>query len=178
MLGEVVLRFGIITIIAAVGAAPAHPCDVVIVGRHPHRVDVARDTVKHADVIVHATALEYAVPPNTRRTGSIRFGVTEVIRGKPLRELILEGELVDRVDFNQSPPPYQGARPNAGGSCWAWQYKTGAQYLLILEKERTGGLTLERYPLAPVNEQLHSEDDPWLLWVRTQAKAGGFLRPR
>ncbi len=60
----------------------------------------------------------------------------------------------------------------------AWQYRTGAQYLSMLGKEHTGGLTLERYPLAPVNEQLHSEDDPWLLWVRTQAKVGGFLRPR
>jgi hypothetical protein len=182
------MRSGVMIIMAAaVMTTPLYPCDVVTIGRHPHKVDLAKTIVRGADVIVRATALEYAVPPEvsdyfgvkrTSASGSIRFDVIEVMRGRPLRELILAGELVDRDDFNRSPPPYQGARPNAGGSCWAWPYKTGAQYLLMLEKEHTGGLTLERYPLAPVNEQLHSDDDPWLLWVRTRAKAGGFLHRR
>jgi hypothetical protein len=176
------MRSGVMIIIAAaVMAGTLYPCDTIIVGRHPHPIDVAREIVKGADVIVRATAVEYAIAPqNNRLAGSVRFKVAEVIKGKPLAELILEGQLVDRDDFNELPAPYQQARSNAqAGSCWAWQYKTGAQYLLMLKKERPSGLlTVKWYPLAPVNEQLHSGDDPWLLWVRTQAKRSGFLHRR
>jgi hypothetical protein len=158
---------------AFVSVTVAYSCDTVTIGRHPHKVDVAKAIVKRADLIVRATAIGYAMrPQTTQMIGSIRFEVTEVIKGRRIAELVLKGELVDFDDFNETPQPYQSARPNADrGSCWAWQYKTGAQYLLILEKDRTRGLTAEWYPRAPVNEQLHSDEDPWLLWVRTRAKA-------
>jgi hypothetical protein len=41
---------------------------------------------------------------------------------------------------------------------------------LMLKKKQSGGYTVNWYALAPVNEQLHSINDPWLLWVREQAK--------
>src|SRR6266403_4197148 len=47
----------------------------------------------------------------------------------------------------------------------------GGQFLLMLKKRGDGEFTADWYPLAPVNEQLHSVNDPWLLWVRKQAKA-------
>src|SRR4029077_5286484 len=40
----------------------------------------------------------------------------------------------------------------------------------MLKKRSDGVFTVNWYPLAPVNEQIHSADDPWLLWVRRQAK--------
>ena len=45
-----------------------------------------------------------------------------------------------------------------------------SQFLLMLKKRSDGVFTVNWYPLAPVNEQIHSADDPWLLWVRRQAK--------
>jgi hypothetical protein len=35
-------------------------------------------------------------------------------------------------------------------------------------KLRNGTYTADWYALAPTNEQLHSVDDPWLKWMRTQ----------
>jgi len=91
--------------------------------------------------------------------------------------------LVDRDDFNRSPPPYKYARRSADASCYAESYKPGSQYLLIFKrhpgsstlgattKTESGDLTLSWFPLGPVNEQLHSDTDPWLLWVRNLTSA-------
>jgi hypothetical protein len=141
-------------------------CDVVIIGHK--KVDVAQEIVRTADVIVRATAGEYVSSPVHGR-GPIRFHVVEVIRGNALpAELALPGELVFEDDFNARTVPYDAVRPNGlRGTCYAWQYRTGEQYLLML-KHNSNGLTAQWYALAPVNEQLHSSDDPWLLWVRAQ----------
>jgi hypothetical protein len=148
---------------------------------------VSIQVVKGADVIVRATAVEYAVPPSVNfvrpgvetrsRRGTIRFDTTETIRGPVAKELILPGELVDHDDFNEKPAPYNIVRPDGRrGSCYASTYRKEAQYLLLLAKNQAGELTIEWFPLAPVNEQLHpvneqlhSDTDPWLLWVRKQA---------
>jgi hypothetical protein len=104
----------------------------------------------------------------------IRFKVLEVIRGSLLREsseLILPGYLVDHDDYNDKLPPYNFVRPNGrSGSCFANSYRSGAQFLLILKREQPLGYTADWYELGPTNEQLHSADDPWLRWVREQAK--------
>jgi hypothetical protein len=122
--------------------------------------------------------VEYAIvpqDPNVFTTGEpdsmIRFKVLEVIRGRMPRELILPGYLVNADDFNLRPPPYDIVRPNGlSGSCFANSYRSGGQFLLMLKKKQSGGYTVNWYALAPVNEQLHSINDPWLLWVREQAK--------
>jgi hypothetical protein len=142
---------------------------VVTIGHR--KVDVRAEVVRKADVIVRATAGEYVVPPGNIATGLIRFAVVEVIRGKAVTaELLLRGELVDRDDFTS---PYEVVRPNAlWGACYAWQYRTGQQYLLLL-KRKAGVLTPNWCARAPVNEQLHSPEDPWLLWVCARASRKG-----
>jgi hypothetical protein len=136
------------------------------------------EMVKQADAIVRATAMGYAVAPrnpNTWTTGepdsTIRFKVLEVIRGPMLPDLILPGYLVDHDDFNDHVPPYNFVRPNGrSGSCFANSYRFGRQFLLLLKKKESGGFTVNWYALGPVNEQLHSANDPWLLWIREQVK--------
>jgi len=140
------------------------------------------EMVKQADAIVRVMAVEYARPPrdpSMRTTGlpdsMIRFTVLEVIRGNLLREssqLILPGYIVDHDDYNDEAPPYNFVRPNGrSGSCFANSYRSGGQFLLILKREQPLGYTADWYALGPTNEQLHSADDPWLLWVREQAKS-------
>jgi hypothetical protein len=86
--------------------------------------------------------------------------------------LLIEGRLVAGDDFNDQPPPYTFVRP-AGrhGGCYASEYQTGAQFLLILKFHGDGSLTPYWEGLAPTNEQLHGPDDPWLKVVRTFATA-------
>lgn len=138
------------------------------------------EMVTQADAIVRVIAVEYARPqrnPGMWTTGQpdsmIRFKVLEVIRGRVLRgssQLILPGYLVDHDDYNDRAVPYNFVRPNGrSGSCFANSYRSGGQFLLILKRELPG-YTTAWYPLGPTNEQLHSADDPWLLWVREQAK--------
>ena len=132
--------------------------------------------VTGADAIVRARAAEYAVAPSDTlgTTGTpdsrIRCKVIERIRGSVPSDLILPGYLVDRDDFNDQRPPYTFVRPNGrAGSCFANSYRSGGQFLLLLKKTKSGEFTVNWYALGPVNEQLHSDEDPWLLWVREQA---------
>jgi hypothetical protein len=132
----------------------------------------------NADVIVRATAVKYAKPPNNTNfmtTGepdsTIQFKVEESLRGKDLPDTIaLNGYLSDRDDYNEMPVPYTFVRPNGrSGSCFANTYKQGAQFLLFLKKNNKG-YTSNISALGPTNEQLRSENDPWLLWVKDHLK--------
>jgi hypothetical protein len=49
-----------------------------------------------------------------------------------------------------------------------WNGGGNPSHKLLLKNNRDGELTVYWYALGPVNEQLHSLDDPWLLWVRKQ----------
>ena len=40
----------------------------------------------------------------------------------------------------------------------------------MLKRDRAGELNIFWYPLAPVNEQIHSADDPWIIGVRKEAQ--------
>ncbi len=134
--------------------------------------------VRTAHVIVRGAAVEYSKAPsnpNLMTTGMpdsiVRFKVVEVIKGEHASpELLLPGYLSDRDDFNDHSPPYTFVRPEGrAGSCFANTYRRGAEFLLMLK--RVGdGLTVNWEALGPVNEQLRSADDPWLLWVRREAK--------
>jgi len=135
------------------------------------------DMVKGADVIVWATAVDYARPPrnpNVMTTGEpdsrVRFMVIETVKGQAIQELALPGYLVSKDDFNDKPAPYVFVRPGGrAGSCFANSYRRDAQYLLFLKRPKDGELTVNWAALAPVNEQLRSSEDPWLIWVREQA---------
>lgn len=153
----------------ALGAATAYPCSVI--------GEISSTTmVREAEAIVRATAVEYTVRPTFRTTGPpdsrIRFKINETIRGDIPESLVLPGYLSDRDDFNDQEPPYQFVRPGGrSGSCFANTYREGAEFLLFLKKTKAGDFTVNWYALGPVNEQLHGEKDPWLLWVRKQAAA-------
>jgi hypothetical protein len=133
--------------------------------------------VKQADVIVRAIAEKYDVAPkdpnvvtNGLPDSTIHFRVLEVIRGDARMDLTVPGYLGDKDDFNDHPSPYNSVRPGGrSGSCFANTYRSGAQFLLLLKKQPSGELTVNWDGLGPVNEQLHSANDPWLLWVRAEA---------
>ena len=135
------------------------------------------DMVKVADVIVWAKAVEYARPPNDPSiitTGvpdsRVRFTVIETVKGQAIQELVLPGYLVSTDDFNDKPVPYMFVRHGGrAGSCFANQYRRDAQYQLFLKKPKDREFTANWAALAPVNEQLRSSEDPWLIWVREQA---------
>ena len=101
----------------------------------------------------------------------VRFEELEVIRGVEASELVLPGYLVQKDDFNDQQAPYTFVRPGGrAGSCFANSYRQGAEYLLFLKKTNSGDLTINWAALAPVNEELHSSEDAWLIWVREQAR--------
>ena len=137
------------------------------------------ELLTNADVVVRARAVEYKTPPadpNIWTTGVpdsvVSFQVLETIRGETPLNLALRGYLTQRDDFNDQKPPYTFVRPGGrGGSCFANSYRQGTEYLLFLKKSNASGeLTINWAALAPVNEQLHDANDPWLIWVRRQAE--------
>jgi hypothetical protein len=127
-----------------------------------------------AESLVHAASVPNSYPPDSM----VQFKVLEVVRGQmPEDRLELRGALVDTDDFNDLKPPYKFVRPDGrSGSCFATSYRGGAQYLLMLKGTKWRGYTVEWYALGPVNEQLHSAEDPWLIWVRAQARQPASVR--
>jgi hypothetical protein len=132
--------------------------------------------VQEADVIVRATADSYDKAPegNIQTTGipesTIKFKVAETLKGEISELILINGYLTDKDDYNDVSVPYRFVRKGGrSGSCFANSYKEGADFLLFLKK-RDGKLTVYWRALAPVNEQLRSNDDEWLLWVKNQLK--------
>ena len=108
----------------------------------------------------------------------VHFTVLEVLRGAPPAELTFTGELVDRDDYNERAVPYRMVRPSGQrGSCIAYEYKVGAEYLLILRtaphvipliaEAEASRLNPYWAPLAPLNEQIRGGGDPWVRWVKS-----------
>lgn len=136
------------------------------------------DLVRTADSVIRARAVDYAKAPRgpgISTTGlpdsEIRFKVMETVRGQQVNNLLLHGYLVSSDDFNDKPSPYSFVRPGGrSGSCFANSYRRDGEYLLFLKKTGQDGFTVNWAALAPVNEQLRSADDPWLIWVRQEAK--------
>jgi hypothetical protein len=126
-----------------------------------------------AAYVVRVTALRYATPPASDlwTTGipdsTVDFKVEEVLKGTGLpKEVAIKGYLSDHDDFNDHPAPYHFVRPGGRhGSCFANSYKRGAQFLLFLQKHGDE-YSPYWYALGPVNEQLHDEGDPWVVWVK------------
>jgi hypothetical protein len=150
--------------------------------------------VAAADLILRVTAVSYSSPPPTIKPqigptlvpdplvpdADVEFVVEEVVKGsydKP--NIVLPGLLGEQDEWNRGNPPYLSARPSADGRCFATIYRKGGQYLLVLKKWTTSfggramvhGYAVYWAPLAPVNEQLRSSDDPWVQWVRAQVRA-------
>ena len=133
----------------------------------PTRDDlVARTTriVDSAAVIVLVRAIGYEESQRGTSDGlMVRFEVIERLRGDDSGSRIsVPGRLVENDDYNHGSVPYTNVRPAGNrGSCFAEEYRSGAQYLLLL---RDG--TPYWRALAPVNEQVRGRRDPWVAWVR------------
>ncbi len=143
---------------------------------------IVRNTCHKADFIVRATALGYSLEPrdtSIRTTGvpdsKVLFKIEEILKGDTHSGTIeLNGYLSDQDDFNDHPAPYNFVRRGGRhGSCFANTYKKGAQFLLCLRRSdavkwpgATTPFTVNIDPLAPVNEQLHSPDDPWVYHIK------------
>jgi len=118
--------------------------------------------------IIWATAVD-------NKEDKIQFRIRETLKGRPkLTELTIDGSFSSEDDFNDHSVPYRIARPTAReGMCYSTKYKKGADYLLFLQRQNDfeqDSKELSPYwaPLAPVNEQLRSKRDPWLLWVKNR----------
>ena len=143
------------------------------------RVATPMELLSQADLVVRVKAVAYQRAPEDPKIwtsgppdSTVRFQVLETLRGQARPTVLLHAYLVYEDDFNDQKSPYTFVRPGGRtGSCFANSYREGAEYLLFLKRERNAAaLTVNWSALAPVNEQLHDENDPWLLWVREQAK--------
>jgi hypothetical protein len=125
---------------------------------------VARVTVVRPDSVLYEQA---GAPP--RFYSVVIVHVDELVYGASLPDsLKIGGDIYDHDDFNDQPVPYTFVRPDGRrGSCYASQYRLGAQYLLLLAKDPGGQWGIMSEPLAPVNEQIRGADDPWVKWVRS-----------
>ncbi len=119
---------------------------------------------QNADIIVRATALQFI------ENRGVKFKVTEVLKGNNVpTTIIIKGSLNKRDDFNRRAVPYWHVRSSGDGDCYAYEYKEGAEFLLLLKKQK-GELTPYWYPLAATNEQLSSKDEEWVKWVKEHLK--------
>jgi hypothetical protein len=146
----------------ALCASPALGCSVA-------HIATPRDLVSRAEAILVVRAEEYFVDPVRNSHGRldggiIRFSVKSKLKGFSDSDLHIEGLLADSDDPNDRPVPYDFVRPEGRhGDCVAKQYRRGGSFLIFLK-----GGTPYWSPLAPVNEQITSEADDWVVWVKRQ----------
>ncbi len=120
--------------------------------------------VQSAEVIVRATAEEFI------ENQGVKFKVSEVVKGTNVpTTLLIKGSLSENDEFNPRPVPYWHVRRSGSAPCFAYKYKKGAEFLLLL-KNIKGELTPYWRALAATNEQLRSVDDEWIKWVKEHLK--------
>lgn len=113
---------------------------------------------------------EYILWRIRRRPMSVlQLTITSVVKGVPpasgaLHVLATSAPFLGR---NLGSPPYRKARPGADGPCFAFDYRAGGSYLLLLRGGR-----LYYAPLAPVNEEVDGLSDAWATWVMSRVRAG------
>jgi hypothetical protein len=130
----------------------------------PIIVAVARRAATAAELHLAAPAFRQPV-----RDGVV-FETVQILKGKSIpATLVVEGELTEQDDFNGYQAPYLAVRPSGDrGSCFAEEYRRGAEFLLVLHRDDARRLTPYWWPLLPSNEQLHIPRYLWLAWVRSQ----------
>ena len=194
-MAQVLRRAFVAAAVFVMAAAPAWPCTVVGPLPSPQQL------VDRAEVIVRVRAERLAEGPGRPASVEecitngpepicenllaasptrVRFTVLELLKGR-LASIPIEfnGTLWDRDDRNDQPVPYDFIRPGGrGGNCFALTYRLGAEYLLLLARNKPlseaqpAELTPYWAPLAPTNEQLFGgENDAWLTWVAQRLRA-------
>lgn len=137
------------------------------------------EMVARSDVILRARALRtvkdegyerrsavWGYPPPEGMpwptVGTVEFQVLEVIKGSYSHsKLELEGQTDRYQGNNRGVVPYREVRPGGHGMCHARDYEDGVEFLLVM---RDG--TPYWAALAPTNEAVSGEHDPWVMWVR------------
>jgi hypothetical protein len=133
------------------------------------------ELVRGTPAIVRASALRPG-PVSAGDRPTMLFRVTEVLKGQDMPDsLIILGHPDERDQYNPGPVPYARGR-DGRGSCHAYNYRIGAEYLLFLHPV-PAGWTPYHSIFSPTNEQLRGPDDPWLLWVRERLQPGHAVRP-
>jgi hypothetical protein len=131
--------------------------------------------VRRAEVVVRARAVEYRELPERRGSPPIyvRFEVLEHLHGSGApADLWVWGGFAAHDDFNDHPAPYLYSRPDSrSGACYAYSYREGGEYLLLLRPDFVGALSPYWAASAPTNEQVRGASDPWVVWVREQLRA-------
>jgi len=164
---------GLLLLALTLASSPTPLCSVGSVGedgtpgpRIYGPTETAESLVRGTPVIVRATAVR-EVSRRGEQMPRMVFRVVEVLKGGPVPDSIdFAGYAHDADDYNAGPVPYAYRRNgNVGGSCYAYSYKLGAEYLLFLGRFEWG-LTPYHSIFSPTNEQLRGADDPWLKWVR------------
>lgn len=148
---------------------PSLACSVIGALKTP------QELVATADLIVRVRMDGVLQPPATalgpHGFGTVRFRVLQTLKGTPpADQLLFEGERDAQGDRNDRPVPYDFVRPGGRhGNCYALNYVQGAEYLLLAKHIDVEGqpheLSIYWAPLAPTNEQVSGEDDPWVRWV-------------
>lgn len=153
----------------ALPVSRAHACSVP-------KVDSADDLVEQADAIYLVVARDYiqSTTGGIHPTGTVRFSISETLKGIERKEIRAEGFFTNADDPNDLPVPYHFVRPGGRhGNCYAESYREGRAYLLFIKNS-----TPYWSPLAPVNEQVTSESDSWVQWVKQHLKFSETLKSR
>lgn len=154
-------------------------------GRVESPVSQTETLVAHAQVILWVTGARAAVPKDMQKApiawepadaappNAVALDVHEVLKGDSVpRLIIVAGTVSDTNDFDDQSVPYTGVRPEGRkGSCFAYVYKRGGQFLLLMTRDESGRFTPYWGPMQPVNEQIIGKSDPWLVWVRSEISA-------
>jgi len=98
----------------------------------------------------------------------VTFELVETLKGRaPGQRFNLVGSL-KYFGPNTHKPPYDAVRPGGQrGMCFAYDYKLGGTFLLLL---RNG--TPYWSAVRPTNEEVSGPTDAWLRWVAAQLKRG------
>jgi hypothetical protein len=158
----------------AVGATTASMCFAPWQGSgHAYgSAEYAHDFLDSATVIVRATVLgpssdtgSVAEPaPFPEFLQPLAFRVNTILKGSAPLTLLILGQLVPTHPTNEGPFPYDWPR-HRGGTCWAFDYTVGREYLLVLRTTRGDRLTPYWASMTLANEQLRDSPDPWLSFV-------------
>jgi len=162
-------RLILIVLAVVFEATPSLACSVIGPLKTP------QELVAAADLIVRVRMEDVQQPPavalGPHGFGTVRFRVLQTLKGtSPADLLLFEGERDREADRNDRPAPYDFVRPGGRhGNCYALNYLQGAEYLLLAKNIDVQGqpheLSIYWAPLAPTNEQVTGESDPWVQWV-------------
>lgn len=173
----------IVTAITVVMAwtVSAWPCSVVGPSPSTEQLVGRAEVIVRAHAEVRAEATKGGSTPSAKLT-LVRFVILNILKGRLSTDSIeLSGTLNEWDDRNFRLVPYDIVRTGGrAGNCFATSYRSGGEYLLLLQHSKRGALAqpsnLTPYwaPLGPTNEQLFGgASDAWFVWVAQRAGRGG-----